>query len=328
MLSQHPPKGIAEAITAMILRGALQTLLKPAFSPRRSVAFQRKWLAAMSGFNRVPKGTEVLAAEVGGVPGEWVRRHAERGGAAPHAGQWLYLHGGAYCLGSPRTHRNLSTRLALGSGMPVFLPDYRLAPESRFPAAVDDALAVYRAMAAHGPVVVAGDSAGGGLALALAIALRDAGQSPPAALVLLSPWADMVLEGEPPEPPKGEAMLSLDWAQACAEHYLGPDTSPSHPWASPLRANLRGLPPTLIQAGTDEMLHDQAVALHNALAVAGVAVQCQITPRRWHVFQLHAGSLASADAALARALGFVEAVLATDPGSAPISAPTSETTAA
>lgn len=317
MLSHHPPHGIAEAIRAAILRRALQTLLKPAFSPRRSVPFQRKWLARMSGFSRVPKGAEVVAAEVGGVPGEWVRRSAERGGAAPHEGQWLYLHGGAYCLGSPRTHRNLSTRLALGSGMPVFMPDYRLAPEARFPAAVDDALAVYRAMSAQGPVVVGGDSAGGGLALALALALRDLGQPPPAALVLLSPWADMVLEGEPPKPPKGEAMLSLDWAQACAEHYLGPDTPPSHPWASPLRADLHGLPPTLIQAGTDEMLHDQAISLHDALAAAGVAVQCQITPRRWHVFQLHAGSLASADAALARVLGFALAVIALGAGSTP-----------
>ena len=315
MLSQHPPHGIAEAIRAAILRRALQTLLKPAFSPHRSVAFQRRWLKTLSGFNRLPRGAAVVPAEVGGVAGEWVRRSADRGAVAAHAGQWLYLHGGAYCLGSPRTHRNLSTRLALGSGMPVFMPDYRLAPESRFPAALDDALAVYRAMAAQGPVVVAGDSAGGGLALALAVALRDSGQPPPAALVLLSPWADMVLEGEPPTPTKGEAMLSLEWAQACAEHYLGPDTPPSHPWVSPLRADLHGLPPTLIQAGTDEMLHDQAIALHDALAAAGVAVQCQITPRRWHVFQLHAGSLGSADAALARVLGFVEAVLQPAPAS-------------
>ena len=333
MLSQYPPHGVAEAIRAAILRRALQTLLKPAFSPRRSVAFQRRWLKTLSGFNRLPRGAEVVAAEVGGVAGEWVRRSAASGvaahaaadsaadGVVQGAGQWLYLHGGAYCLGSPRTHRNLSTRLALGSGMPVFMPDYRLAPESRFPAALDDALAVYRAMAAQGPVVVAGDSAGGGLALATALALRDSGQPPPAALVLLSPWADMVLEGEPPTPTKGEAMLSLEWAQACAEHYLGPDTPPSHPWVSPLRADLRGLPPTLIQAGTDEMLHGQAIALHDALAAAGVAVQCQITPRRWHVFQLHAGSLGSADAALARVLGFVEAVLADGPGAAPRSAP-------
>ncbi len=320
MLSQHPPSGIAEAITALVLRRLLQTLLKPVFSPRRSIALQRRWLAALSRLNRLPRAAVLQAGVVGGVAGEWSRPSAAGAASGAEAGQWLYLHGGAYCIGSPRSHRNLGTRLALGSGMALFMPDYRLAPEAPFPAALDDVLAVYRVMAAQGPVVVAGDSAGGGLALALALAAREAGLPAPAALVLLSPWADMVLDGQAPTPPPGEAMLSLAWAQACAAHYLGRDTPPSHPWASPLRADLRGLPPTLIQAGTDEMLHDQALALHAALVAAGVAAQCQITPRRWHVFQLHAGSLASADAALARMLAFVRALQPAGPLSAAVPA--------
>ena len=341
MLTQYPPSGFAEAVAAAILRRALQMLLKPVFSPKVSIARQRRRLLRLARVTRVPKGVAFEPADVAGVPGEWVRRQAGPGQVAPvRPGTLLYLHGGAYCLGSPRTHRALTGRLALGLGLPVLALDYRLAPEHPFPAALDDALAAYRVLARQGPVVIAGDSAGGGLALAVALALRDSGDPldlAPAALVLFSPWVDMAMDQAPPAPPKGEAMLSVAWAQACAALYLGKGvgsgvgtgvgtgvctddgaTPPGHPWVSPLRAELHGLPPTLIQAGTDEMLHDQALALHAALVAADVAVQCQITPRRWHVFQLHAGSLRSADEAIARVLRFVQAALDALPAGGPI----------
>jgi acetyl esterase/lipase len=118
-----------------------------------------------------------LAGTVGGVPGEWSRRT----GAPARPGSILYLHGGAYCVGSPATHRALTSRLARVTGLPVFAADYRLAPEHPFPAALDDAIAAYRALRADGPVILMGDSAGGGLALATALALRDAGAPAPAA---------------------------------------------------------------------------------------------------------------------------------------------------
>lgn len=306
-IEYDPPRGGAERVVAALLRTLLKSLLKPVFSARLPIPFQRRWLAVLSKLSLVPRGTVFEAARLGGVPGEWVRP------AWPptRPGTLLYLHGGAYCLGSPATHRALTARLAATTGMALFAADYRLAPEHPFPAAVEDALATYRVLRANGPVVVGGDSAGGGLALALAIALRDAGEPLPDSLLLLSPWADMSMDGAPAHEPPGEAMLSVAWARACAGLCLR-DIAATHPWASPLKADLRGLPPVLIQAGTDELLHDQAVQLHDALQAAGVSVRCEITPQRWHVFQLHGGALASADDAIARLALFATAAHTSD----------------
>ncbi|MCU0763280.1 MAG: alpha/beta hydrolase fold domain-containing protein [Hydrogenophaga sp.] len=309
-----PPPDLAERATAGLLRATLRTLLKPMFSPRWSIGFQRRWLEGLSRIALVPRSVRITPAGVAGVPGEW-RRH---GDAPPvRAGHVLYLHGGAYCVGSAATHRALTARLAQGTGLPVFAANYRLAPEHPFPAALDDALAVYRALRAQGPVVVGGDSAGGGLALSLTLALREAGEPLPDALLLLSPLADMEPEQMPEEPP-GEAMLSAPWAQDCVAHYRGDPTRPPDPrwWmGSPLKADLHGLPPVLIQAGTDEMLHDQALALHAALRAAGVNSRCEITPGRWHVFQLHGGALRSADDAIDRLCRFTRETLDKAPAS-------------
>ena len=298
-LHDYPPQGVAEGMMAAVLRLSLQALLKPAFSPRVSIPAQRRWLRWMSMLTLKPRGVRIEAGSVAGVAGEWLRPAT---GTVRH-GTLMYLHGGAYCVGSPETHRALTARLARATGMAVFAPDYRLAPEHPFPAAVMDARAVATALLTAGPLVIAGDSAGGGLALATALALREAGQPAPAALVLLSPWADMAATPDlVPRP--GEAMLSVPWAQACADLYLaGADARQA--WASPLHADLRGLPATLIQAGTDELLQGQALQLHDALLAAGVSVRCEITPRRWHVFQLHGGALPSANDAIERIAGFV-----------------------
>ncbi|MBA4266994.1 MAG: alpha/beta hydrolase, partial [Comamonadaceae bacterium] len=153
------PKGWAEAFTAGLLRATLRTLLKPVFSPRFSITFQRRWLEVLSRIALVPRSVRITPGEVAGVPGEWLH-HGDAPPARP--GHVLYLHGGAYCVGSAATHRALTARLAQTTGLPVFAANYRLAPEHRFPAALDDVLAVYRALRERGPVVVGGDSAGGG----------------------------------------------------------------------------------------------------------------------------------------------------------------------
>ena len=298
-MTVHQPRGAVEAVLAAVLRGTLKLLLKPVFSPRLSIPFQRRWLEGLTRSAWLPRGVAVEPGEVAGVPGEWLRPSG-----ATRPGVMLYVHGGAFCLGSPATHRALTTRLALLTGLPVFAPHYRLAPEHPFPAGLDDVLAVYRALSPQGPVVVAGDSAGGGLALSAVMALRDEGAALPAALVLLSPWADLTMRDGPLVPPPGEAMLSAPWAAECAAHYLG-SASADDVRISPLRGDLRGLPPTLVQAGTDEMLHDQALELHAALEAAGVESTCDITAGRWHVFQTHGGVLRSADDAIERIARFV-----------------------
>jgi len=301
------PQGWLERLLAALQRKALQALIKPVFSPRFSIAFQRRWLAGLVRLTvPVPRAAQVIPATVGGVPGEWLSAKTVATETAPAT--LLYLHGGAYCIGSPRTHRSLTARLALASGLPVFAADYRLAPEHPFPAALDDVLAAYRALRADGPVIVGGDSAGGGLALALAMALRDAGEPLPASLLLLSPLGDAVLPDPLPVPPPGEAMLSVAWAQSCVDLYRS-QRSAAEPGISPLRGELHGLPPTLIQAGTDELLHDQAVALASALQAAGVHTRLEVTQHRWHVFQLHGGVLKSADEAIARLASFAQAHL-------------------
>lgn len=312
MVSEFTPTGLRERIVAFVLRWTLRLLLKPVFSPRFSIGFQRRWLEALSRIALVQRGVHIEAAEIAGVRGLWCRRE----GTPLRGASLLYLHGGAYCVGSSATHRALTARIAWATGLPVFSADYRLAPEHPFPAGLDDARAVYRVLRARGPVVVAGDSAGGGLTLALALALRDAGEPAPAALWLLSPWADVVVPDPPPPEPPGEAMLSAAWATTCARLYTAgaaePDEAAAHagrlgdPLVSPLRGDLRGLPPVLIQCGTDELLHPMALALHDALGAAGnPAVRCEVTHHRWHVFQMHVRALPSADAAVDRAARFL-----------------------
>lgn len=297
-LTEIMAPGGAAGLNAALQRTYLKAALKPRLSPRVPIVAQRRWIERLAGSTPGPRGVSCEPAQVAGCPGEWLRA------AAPpvRAGVVLYLHGGAYCIGSPATHRNLTQRLAQASGLPVFSLDYRLAPEHPCPAGLDDTLAVFAALSALGPVVIAGDSAGGGLALAAALRLRDAGGAQPAALWLLSPWVDMA--GAAPVPPPGEAMLSPEWAAACAGHYLA-GRHPALPEFSPLRADLRGLPPVLLQVGTDEMLHAQGLALHQALDAAGGQGLTEVYQGRWHVFQLHAGMLASANAALRSARDFI-----------------------
>lgn len=308
------PTGRLDAIVAAVLRALLRVALKPVFSSSVPFHVQRRRLATLASLTPKPRGVRFVPGRVGGVAGEWV----EPTGVSlppPAAGRLLWLHGGAYCVGSPRTHRPLTGALARLSGRPVFVPDYRLAPEHPFPAALDDARAVLRAMTADGPVVVGGDSAGGGLTLALAMAARDAHEALPVALLPVDPWADPASGAGSPAlaavqhafdrgvEPRGEPMLTPDWGAACAAAYAG--TVPlEDPRISPLRGDLRGLPPVLLQVATDQWLYDQGLALHDALVQAGVPVRCEVHARRWHVFQIHAGVLPGATAAVERMARF------------------------
>ncbi len=298
-----PAETRLERLIAAVLRRTLRATLLPTFRPGRPIPEQRRRLALVTRLTLPARGVDFTATTSGGVPGEFVQTR----GLATARGTVLYLHGGAYCVGSPATHRAITSHIARRTAARVFVADYRLAPEHPFPAALDDAVAAYRALLRDGGspqrIAIIGDSAGGGLALATALRLRELGDPLPAALVLFSPWVDL---GDPDRgvEPAGEVMLSRAWTAECARLYLAGRDS-GDPLASPINGDLRGLPPTLVQVGQDELLLADSRRLHAALAAAGVPVELQEYPRRWHVFQVNAGVLADANRALDSVAGFL-----------------------
>lgn len=247
-----------------------------------------------------PEDVKVEPAELGGVPGEWV--------AAPGADAstvLLYLHGGGYVLGSPATHRDLVARLSRASGLRAFLADYRLAPEHPFPAAVDDALAVYRAILASGVpaarVTVAGDSAGGGLSLALLVAIKAAGDPMPAAAATISPWTDLALTGGSigSRAAIDPIIPGADPIRFMAGQYLG-SADAKHRLASPLYADFDGFPPLLIQVGTSEVLFDDAARVAARACEAGVPVVFEPWQDMIHVWHAFAALLPEGQLAIER----------------------------
>ena len=207
----------------------------------------------------------------------------------------LFLHGGGYSLGSARSHRNLGKRIAYAARARVVLPDYRLAPEHVFPAAVEDAVAAYRWLLATGVeperIAVAGDSAGAGLALALLVSLRDAGAPLPACAVLLSPFADLECRGESYATlAELDPIVSREMGLGMGRVYIG-DREPSDPLASPVNAALDGLPPLLIQVGSREVVLDDARAIERHAREAGVLAKLDVWPGMVHVWHLFASAL-------------------------------------
>ena len=247
--------------------------------------------------------------------GEWLEPIAQTAAAAAADGApmrtILYLHGGGYYFCSPKSHRSLVFQLATRSGARTFSLDYRLAPEHPFPAALDDALAGYRRLLADGTppdsIVVAGDSAGGGLALALLVALRDAGDALPAAALLFSPWTDLAATGGTLVTNDGADPMFRGAAIARVATFYLADNDPTHPYLSPLYADLAGLPPLFIQVGSTEVLLDDARRVAERAKAAGVAVDFEVWPKMPHVWQLFAPFIPEARRALDRAAAFARA---------------------
>lgn len=295
-MSPTPPK---TSLRARLLGPTSQWLLQATL--RRPLAERRPRVDWITRTLLLPaQRIERESGTLGGVGADRLRPAGSR-----PVRRVLYLHGGAYVFGSPATHRPLTGRLARSADAEVVAIDYRLAPEHPFPAAVDDALAAYRALLAEVPasaIVVAGDSAGGGLSLALALSIRDAGLPPPAALALLSPWTDLTLSGASHrERAARERLLTTATLAADARAYAG-SADLATPRLSPLFADLRGLPPMLIQVGGEEILFDDSRRLADAAAAAGVPAQLVVYEGLWHVWQLFGGALPEADRAI-EALG-------------------------
>ncbi len=214
-------------------------------------------------------------------------------------GAVLYLHGGGYIIGSAATHKGLTGHIAKASRCMVVAPDYRLAPEHPFPAALDDAEAAWLALInegfSPGQIAIAGDSAGGGLAIALAMRLRDSNQPLPASLTVFSPWVDLTQEAL--YSPTCEPVLQARWTTKAATLYAGQE-SLRNPLLSPVFGNFQGLPPLLIQVGSQEILLNDAERLASAARMAGVTTQLEVFNSLWHVFQVHSGQLDRATAAV------------------------------
>ena len=273
-------------------------------SPPPSVAELRAGFEQMMGALPAVGGVATSAVDAGGVPAEWTNPASEDGNGV--RGTLLYLHGGGYFEGSIATHRRLVASLCLAAGIRGLSVDYRLAPEHPFPAAVEDALAAYRWLigpAGEDPsrVIVAGDSAGGGLGAALLVALRDAGDPLPAGAYLMSPWTDLASTGESMKTrADADPMIDPSGTGRVTSYYV-PDGDVRNPLVSPLYADLTGLPPLLVHVGDAEVLLDDAVRFADRARTAGVPVESEVWPEAFHVFQMLAGMLPEADEAIAQA---------------------------
>ncbi len=198
----------------------------------------------------------------------------------------LYFHGGGYCGGSPTISASYLSELAVLTGARVVGVRYGLAPEQPFPNGLHDSLAVLRELAVKNDVIFAGDSAGGGLALAMALACRDLGEQMPSGLILLSPWVDLTLGGASYHSrAETDVLFSHAAATIAAGHYLQ-GVDPAHPYASPLHADLTGLPPVQLFIGGQEILLDEDLALAGKLAQAGVTVEMHVAAAAQHVWPM------------------------------------------
>jgi epsilon-lactone hydrolase len=261
---------------------------------------------------RFPAAPDIQTEKVGaaGVPAEWI---TPPGAASDRV--LLYLHGGGYMCGSIRTHRDMIARIARAAGIRALAIEYRLAPENPFPAAVQDAVAVYRWLLSRGidskNVVIGGDSAGGGLTVSTLVALRYTGESLPAAGVCISPWADMTNTAESLTTKATlDPCVQRDALEAFASAYLGARDRQT-PLASPIYADLRALPPLLIQVGSSETILDDSIRLAERAKDAGVEATLEVWDDMIHVWHLFASILPEGQRAIDKIGDFIRTHIGT-----------------
>ena len=271
---------LMRALKALHSAGAPETMTE------EELEHQRRSQEVLGRLTAPMAGMDYEEFSLGGMNAAWMRLKVPHG--SRHA--ILYCHGGGYTCGQLGYARILASKLALATGFDVLSFEYRLAPEHPFPAAIEDAVAMWDYLMYMGygarDVIVAGDSAGGNLALELALKLKEQGRAQPRGLVLFSPWTDMTASGKSYRTCKTlDPMLTMEYIAAVREAYTGPDADWSRPCYSPLFADLRGLPPTLVQVGTNEILKSDSERLVENLQKAGVYAQLEVYPECWHVFQ-------------------------------------------
>jgi monoterpene epsilon-lactone hydrolase len=277
-------------MTATQLDGLVTLLRSRAVPPDYDVAQARTRFEKTAVFLGGAPDAKCEKVDAGGVPSEWVMAPGCDSGRAI-----LYLHGGGYAIGSLNTHRRLAYDISAASAAKVLLIDYRLAPEHPFPAAVDDAAAAWCWLLQQGfatnRLAIAGDSAGGGLTIATLVNLRDKKLGLPACAVAISPWVDLEGLGNSITTRSAQdPMVQKDGLLWMAKMYLNGKDAKT-PLAAPLHADLRGLPPTLVQVGTAETLLDDAIRIAEKMHAAGVDARLAIWPNQLHVFPLFAPML-------------------------------------
>jgi monoterpene epsilon-lactone hydrolase len=267
------------SMRAHVLSWTVRRQLKKRLGPEEDIVRLRQAFAKVS--LPAPRRVVYEPGQCGGIEGEWVRPRKRKARAL----RLLYLHGGGFVACSARTHRPITGAFA-ARGFEVFAPNYRLAPEDRFPAGLDDVVTAWTAFAASGTAAVAGDSAGGNLALALMLRARAEGLAMPAAAALFSPATDLLGTGASYVSNDGrDAMFDPMKLRRLVPAYLG-DADPGQPLVSPLYADLAGLPPLLIHVGETELLRDDSVRLADKARAAGVTVSLDVYPVVPHVWQI------------------------------------------
>lgn len=275
----------------------IRQLLGDTRQQEATILERRQGLADLAGSAPPPDGVTLEVIELADRPAERLTPDGAADGQVI-----LYLHGGAYTAGSPDTHRGLAGSLALAAGRTVVVLDYRLAPEDPFPAGLNDALLAFDQLA-PARIALAGDSAGGGLSAATALALRDRGGAQPVAVGLISPWADLTQSaGSYTSRAELDPMLTAAALTQSADAYLA-GTDPRTPYASPVFGDLAGLPPIRVDVGSDEVLFDDSRALVDGAVAVGTAAELIEWPEMIHVFQAFPPDLVPEAAEAVAALG-------------------------
>lgn len=270
------------SIQAVITKKLFQ--IKPYSWASGTIDEQRARQEKSTKFFKVPAGIRCQPVIVNGISSEWITSSDAINGVI------LYLHGGAYALGSVNVHREYLSRLSLATQLKILAINYRLAPEDPFPAALEDSIAAFRWLLQQGfdpsQIVIAGDSAGGGLTLAILVSLRDAGDPLPARAVCISPWLDLSLSGDSVrEKAKSDPILNATILKKYAQYYSAGQEITS-PLISPLFANFHGLPEILVLVGSDEILLDDSVRFSELAYKSGVEVTLKVWEGMFHVFQI------------------------------------------
>lgn len=299
-----------EYLKLKVFKGINRALLKPVFGPPFSYPLQRAWFEIMATACLVPKQTKIAPVAMGSVKAEKVSpaQISDSNVISESQGIILYLHGGAYCICSPRTHRSLTANLAKHCKMDVYVPDYRLAPEHAFPAGIDDCVEAYQWLLNQGysgdQITLTGDSAGAGLVMATAQRIMQQGLSKPCGLVLISPWVNQTIPQKDKQTDSIDSLLRWSNLETGVSSYLqGHDAS--DPLASAVFADLTDFPPMLIQVGSEEILLADARELHKRAKEFNLDVTLTEYQDAWHVFQLQAGMLKLADKAISEIQQFV-----------------------